>query len=109
GAATACRPLWGPVLSRPMFGAFPSVVARPCVTFVSRASYELGVPAQLGLRRMIEPVRGCRTVTKRHMVRNDRTPKIEVDPDTYQVRVDGELATIPPAERLSLAQLHFLV
>jgi urease subunit alpha len=109
GDANASLPTCEPILYRPMFGAFPPVVARTCVTFVSKASYDLGVHAQLGLRRMIEPVRGCRTVTKRHMIRNDRTPKIEVDPDTYQVRVDGEIATIPPAERLSLAQLHFLV
>ena len=62
-----------------------------------------------GLTRRVEPVRGCRTITKRQMVRNDRMPVIEVDPDTYTVRVDGEIATVPPAERLSLAQLHFLV
>jgi urease subunit alpha len=98
-----------PQFYRPMFGALGPALARTCVTFVSRRAYELGVHQQLGLRRMVEPVLGCRTITKRQMVRNDRTPRIEVDPDTYQVRVDGELATVPPAERLSLAQLFFLV
>ncbi|HLF03645.1 MAG TPA: urease subunit alpha, partial [Dehalococcoidia bacterium] len=98
-----------PQFYRPMFGALGPALARTCVTFVSRRAYELGVHQQLGLRRRVEPVLGCRTITKRQMVRNDRTPYIEVDPDTYQVRVDGELATVPPAERLSLAQLFFLV
>ncbi|MBM3941377.1 MAG: urease subunit alpha [SAR202 cluster bacterium] len=98
-----------PQFYRPMYGALGSALARTCVTFVSRRAYELGVHQQLGLRRMVAPVLGCRTITKRQMVRNDRTPHIEVNPDTYQVRVDGELATVPPAERLSLAQLFFLV
>jgi len=57
---------------------------------------------------MIAPVRGCRTIGKGQMVRNGFTPRIEVDPETYQVRLDGELATAPTAERLALAQLYFL-
>lgn len=109
GDANASLPTCEPILYRPMFGAFAPVVARTCVTFVSQLSYDLGVHDKLGLRRRVEPVRGCRTVTKRQMVRNDRTPQIDVDPETYEVRVDGEVATIPPAERLSLAQLYFLV
>jgi urease subunit alpha len=84
-------------------------VARTCLTFVSQAAFDLGVHRDLGLRRRVEPVRNCRTISKRQMLRNDRTPTIEVDPETYQVRVDGELATVPPAESLSLAQLYFLV
>ncbi|MSQ06539.1 MAG: urease subunit alpha [Dehalococcoidia bacterium] len=98
-----------PQFFRPMYGALGPALARTCITFVSRRAYELGVQQELGLRRMVEPVLGCRTITKRQMVRNDRTPRIDVDPDTYEVRVDGELATVPPAERLSLAQLFFLV
>jgi urease subunit alpha len=98
-----------PQFYRPMYGALGAALARTCVTFVSRRAYQLGVHQELGLHRMVAPVQGCRTITKRQMVRNDRTPNIEVDPDTYQVRVDGELATVPPAERLSLAQLFFLV
>ena len=109
GDPNASLPTCEPVLYRPMFGSFAPVIARTCVTFVSRASYELGVQEKLGLRRQIEPVRNCRTITKRQMIRNARMPRIEVDPETYQVRVDGEIATVPPAERLSLAQLHFLV
>ncbi|CAI8053407.1 Urease subunit alpha [Geodia barretti] len=92
-----------------MFGAHARSVASTCATFISREAHERGVHESLGLTRIIEPVRNCRTITKRQMVRNDRTPQIEVDPETYQVRVDGELAMVPPAERLSLAQLYFLV
>ncbi len=98
-----------PSFYRPMFAALGPALASTCLTFVSRRAYELGVHQELGLRRRVEAVRGCRTITKRQMVRNDAMPTIEVDPETYQVRVDGELATVPAAERLSLAQLFFLV
>jgi urease subunit alpha len=108
GDANASVPTCEPQLYRPMFGAYPAVVARTCVTFVSGAAWERGVARDLGLRRLIEPVRGCRAIGKRQMVRNDRTPRIEVDPETYRVRVDGVVATVPPAERLPLAQLLFL-
>ena len=98
-----------PSFYRPMFGAMGGAVAHTSLTFVSAAAYDAGVAAELGLSRRVEPVRRCRTITKRQMIRNDAMPVIEVDPDTYTVRVDGEIATVPPAERLSLAQLHFLV
>jgi urease subunit alpha len=98
-----------PQFYRPMFGAMGAAVARTSLTFVSKSANELGIQDQLGLTRGVVPVRGCRTITKRNMVRNDATPRIEVDPDTYQVWVDGEIATVPAAERLSLAQLYFLV
>jgi urease subunit alpha len=109
GDPNASIPTAEPVFYRPMFGSLGSALTRTCVTFVSRRAYELGVHQDLGLRRRVEPVRGCRTITKRQMVRNNHMPRIEVDPETYQVRVDGELAIVPPAERLSLAQLFFLV
>jgi urease subunit alpha len=108
GDANASVPTCEPQLYRPMFGAYPAVVARTCYTFVSGAAYERGVAQELGLRRLIAPVRDCRTIGKAQMVRNNLTPQITVDPDTYQVRMDGELVTAPPAERLSLAQLFFL-
>ena len=94
---------------RPMFGALGRAVASTSMTFVSRSAYEAGVHRNLGLTKRVEPVRGCRHITKRQMVRNSAMPRIEVDPDSYQVRVDGEIATVPPAEKLRLAQLHFLV
>ena len=98
-----------PQFYRPMFGSYGLANSRTSVTFMSRQACELGMPESLGLRKQIEAVRDCRSVTKRQMVRNDRLPHIEVNPETYEVRVDGELATVPPAEKLSLAQLHFLV
>jgi urease alpha subunit len=102
-------PTGEPTFYRPMFGSLGLASQRTCITFLSRLAHHRGVPEQLGLKRQIEVVQACRSVTKRQMVRNDRLPIIEVDPETYQVRVDGEIATVPPAERLSLAQLHYLV
>ncbi len=92
-----------------MFGALGGALADTCVTFVSRSAYEAGAHEQLGLQRIVEPVRDCRSVSKADMVRNDATPVIEVDPETYEVRLDGELATVPPAETLPMSQLYFLV
>lgn len=110
GDPNASIPTAEPQFYRPMFNgiANPSL-RRTCVTFTSQTAYERGVQQRLDLRRMVEPVRNTRTPTKRQMVRNDAMPRIEVDPNTYQVRVDGEVATVPPAEKLSLAQLYFLV
>ena len=110
GDPNASIPTAEPQYYRPMFnGLVNPSLARTNITFMSSAGLANGVPQRLGLRRRVEAVRNTRTVTKRQMVRNARTPKIEVDPNTYQVRVDGVLATVPPAERLSLAQLYFLV
>jgi urease subunit alpha len=109
GNANASIPTVEPMLYRPMFGAHPSVIAQTSLTFVSQAAFEAGIPQQLGLARRAVPVRGTRTLGKRDMVRNDATPSIEVRPDTYEVFVDGELATCPPAEMLPLAQKFFLI
>jgi urease subunit alpha len=109
GDPNASIPTPEPVRYRPMFGAIPAVVAETCVTFTSRSAHEAGIRERLGLRRMVEPVHGCRTVGKADMVRNDATPEITVDPETYEVRLDGSLATVPPAERLPMSQLYFLV
>jgi urease alpha subunit len=80
-----------------------------CVNFVSQVSLDLGVPERLGLQRRCVAVHGCRSVGKAHMVRNSATPRIDVDPETYEVRVDGELASCAPAERLPLTQLYYIV
>jgi urease subunit alpha len=109
GNANASIPTVEPLLYRPMFGAHPSVIEETCLTFVSKAAAAAGVPAQIGLRRRIAAVEGCRDLSKADMVRNDALPRIEVDPETYTVRVDGEVATAPPAERLPLAQRYFLI
>ncbi|MGC9670876.1 urease subunit alpha [Planosporangium sp. 12N6] len=96
-----------PVVYRPMFGAHGGALPETCVTFMSRAACEAGVAERLGLRRRALPVSGTRTLTKRHMVRNDRTPHIEVNPETYAVIVDGAHATVPPARSIALNQLYF--
>jgi urease subunit alpha len=108
GDPNASIPTPEPVLYRPMFGALGGALADTSITFTSRAAAEAGVRERLGLRRAVVPVAGCRALTKADMVRNDRAPEIAVDPETYEVRVDGELATVPPAERLPMAQLYFL-
>ena len=109
GDPGASIPTPQPVLYRPMFGAYGRALARTCVTFTSQAALDLGVPEQLGLQRRCVAVRGCRSVGKADMLRNAAMPNIEVNPETYEVFVDGVLATCEPAERLPLAQLYYIV
>src|SRR5258708_6087027 len=108
GDPNASIPTPEPVLYRPMFGALGGALAETSVTFTSRAAYDAGIRDRLGLRRRAARGSGCRAIGKADMRRNDRTPEITVDPETYEVRVDGELATVPPASRLPMAQLYFL-
>lgn len=107
GDPNASLPTPEPVYYRPAYGAQGSALSQSCVTFVSRAGYDAGIAEQLGLRRQVVPVYGTRGLTKRDMVRNDRLPRIEVDPETFAVKVDGEHATVPPAKKLPLGQLYF--
>ena len=109
GNPNASIPTVEPVLYRPMFGAHPSVIEDTCLTFVSAASLAKGITGRLGLRRRVEAVRNTRRLGKRDMVRNDALPRIEVNPETYEVLVDGERATLPAAARLPLAQKYFIV
>jgi urease subunit alpha len=97
-----------PVLYRPMFGSFGSAIQSTSITFVSKAAVENGLASRLGLQRIISPVRNCRSIGKKDMIHNNATPKIEVDPETYEVRVDGQLITCEPASVLPLAQRYFL-
>ncbi|MCI3923888.1 urease subunit alpha [Paenibacillus sp. TRM 82003] len=98
------QPVWG----RPMFGAFGKMRYATSITFVSQAAYDAGVHRELGLQKIVEPVKRCRDVTKADMIHNSGTPNIEVDPETYEVRVDGEHITCEPAETLPMAQRYFL-
>ncbi|MFG2044617.1 urease subunit alpha [Dactylosporangium sp. NPDC048998] len=109
GDPNASIPTPEPVLLRPMFGAWGKAAGRTSITFLSRAAVDAGLPDALGLDRWIEPVRGCRSIGKQEMVRNDATPDITIDPETYRVYVDGELASVPPADHVSLAQLYYIV
>jgi urease subunit alpha len=108
GDPNASIPTPQPVTYRPMFGAFGRALGSSCVTFVSKAAEALGVPAKLGLGRRIVSVRGCRGLTKKDMVQNDALPRVDVDPETYEVRADGQLLTCEPARVLPLAQRYFL-
>jgi urease subunit alpha len=109
GDANASIPTPEPVLLQPMFGALGTVPARTSVTFLSRAAIEAAVSERLQLDRWVEPVQGCRTLSKAQMVRNSATPEIGVDPETYRVSVDGHPATIEPAEEVSMSQLYYIV
>jgi urease subunit alpha len=109
GDPNASIPSPEPVRYRPMFGALGGAVAETSVTFVSQSAAASGIGERLHLARRVEPVRACRTVGKADMIRNSATPAITVDPETYEVRLDGELATVPPAETLPMTQLYFLV
>ncbi len=78
------------------------------MTFLSRAAQDAGIAQELGLRSVIGVVKGCRSVRKADMVLNDYQPRIEVDPQTYEVRADGQLLTCEPASVLPMAQRYFL-
>jgi urease subunit alpha len=109
GDPNASIPTTEPVLYRPMWGAFGSAPAATAVTFTSQAALDNGVRDRLRLQKRLVAVKDCRTVTKKQMLLNDLTPKIEVDPETYIVRVDGKIATVGPADRLSHTQLFYLM
>lgn len=98
-----------PVFYRPMFGALGKAAASTSATFMSKAAIQQGIPEKLELQHQIVTVQKCRGLQKQDMVLNDKTPKIDIDPETYKVHVDGHLATVKPAEKLSLSQLYFVV
>ena len=108
GDPNASIPTPQPVLYRPMFAAFGRARAATAVTFVSAAALAADVPARLGLARPVLAVRRCRGLGKRDMVHNDALPRIEVDPETYEVRADGEPLRGEPARVLPMAQRYFL-
>jgi urease subunit alpha len=98
-----------PVLYRPMFGADGLACKHTCATLMSLAAVERGVPEKLHMERRIIPVVNTRTLSKQHMVRNAALPRIDVDPETYQVYVDGKRAWVPPVSEVSLGQRYFIV
>jgi urease subunit alpha len=108
GDPNASIPTPQPVYSRPMFAAFGRSVERSAVLFVSEAAQASGIGKTLGLAKDTVAVRGTRAIGKRDLILNSATPQIEVNPETYEVRADGELLTCQPAEVLPMAQRYFL-
>jgi urease subunit alpha len=108
GDPNASIPTPQPVHYRTMFGALGGARHATCMTFLSQAAYAAGIPGQLGLRRLIGTVEGTRQIGKADMINNDYRPRMEVDPQTYEVRADGDLLVCEAAVELPLAQRYFL-
>jgi len=108
GDPNASIPTPQPVLYRPMFGSFGGATAATSMTFMSQKALSAGVPERLRISKKAVAVRNCRKIGKKDLLLNDATPNIEVDAETYEVRVDGELLTCEPAHVLPLAQRYFL-
>jgi urease subunit alpha len=108
GDPNASIPTPEPVYYRPMFGALGRAKYSTSFTFTSKLAIRNNIAKKLGLQKKMLPVRNCRKVGKRDMLYNNLTPKIEIDTETYEVKVDGRLATVPAAEKLSLARLYNL-
>jgi len=108
GDPNASIPTPQPVHYRPMFGAYGRSVTAGSVTFVSQAAADSGLANRLGVGKSLVPVQGTRTVNKASMIHNWVTPAVEVDPETYEVRIDGQLIACEPASVLPMAQRYFL-
>lgn len=107
GDPNASLPTPQPVYYRPMFGAFGKAMPETCISFVSRAAHDLGIKERLGLERIVYPVRRTRQIGKADLIYNGATPRISVNPETFEVLIDGVPAHIPPAKEFSLGQLYF--
>ncbi len=108
GDPNASIPTPQPVHMRPMFGSLGGAIAPTSLTFVSQAALDQDIAAQLNLQKQVVAVSNTRQITKHDMKLNDYMPHIEVDPETYEVRADGDLLTCEPAEVLPMAQRYFL-
>jgi urease subunit alpha len=108
GDPNASIPTPQPVHYRPQFAAFGGALARASLTFVSQAALRGKVAERYGLAKTVVAVRGIRKLSKRSMIHNGLTPRIEVDPETYRVHADGVLLDCEPARELPLAQRYFL-
>jgi len=108
GDPNASIPTTEPVYYRPMFGALGSAVQSTSFTFTSKLAIDNGLATKVNIKKKLLPVKNCRKISKDDMVLNNLTPKIEIDPETFKVKVDGNLVTIDPANRVSLARLYQL-
>jgi urease subunit alpha len=108
GDPNASIPTPEPVYYRPMFGAMGKTKYATSVTFTSKLAIRNGLSKKLGLKKKLLPVKNCRKIAKKNMLYNNLTPKIEIDPETYKVTVDGKLVTTEPSTKLSMARLYHL-
>jgi urease subunit alpha len=109
GDPNASIPTPQPVHYQPMFAAYGKSLTASSVVFTSKAAVAGGLARKLGISKQLYAVQNTRgKISKKSMIHNDATPKIEVDPETYEVRADGELLTCAPAEVLPLAQRYFM-
>jgi urease subunit alpha len=106
GDPNASIPTPQPVIYRHMFGAYGKALHNTCITFVSKASLE--IVAKYGLQKIVKPVHNCRAISKKDLIHNNATPQIDVNPENYEVRVDGEHITCEPMKELPLTQRYFL-
>ncbi len=108
GDPNASIPTPEPVYYRPMFGAIGNAKQSTSVTFTSKAAIDNGLATKLNVKKKFLPVKNCRKISKEDMVYNNLTPKIDIDPETFKVKVNGELVSVDPAKTVSLARLYQL-
>ena len=108
GDPNASIPTPQPVIYRHMFGSYGKALFSTCATFVSQLSLDNKVVEGYGLGKMVLPVKNCRNIGKKDLIHNDATPNIEVNPENYEVKVDGVVITCEPMAVLPLAQRYFL-
>jgi len=106
GDVNGSIPIVQPTYGRPMWGSLPGAAALNSVAFVSRVSIETGTVASYGLSKRVEPVINCRNVTKKDMKWNDSLPEMSVNPESYEVRVNGTLADIEPTSTVPLGKAY---
>jgi urease subunit alpha len=108
GDPNASIPTPQPVIYRHMFGAYGKALFKTCVTFVSQLSLDKNIIQRYGLEKIILPVKNCRNISKKDLIHNNATPQIDVNPENYEVKVNGELITCQPVSVVPLAQRYFL-
>ncbi len=108
GDPNASIPTPQPVVYRHMFGAYGKALFGTCATFVSQVSIDKNIAQQYGLQKMVLPVKNCRSIGKKNLIHNDATPNIEVNPENYEVKVDGVHITCEPVDVVPMAQRYFL-
>ena len=108
GDPNASIPTPQPVIYRHMFGAYGKALHKTCVTFVSQVSLDKNIVQQYNLQKMILPVKNCRNIVKKILIHNDATPQIDVNPENYEVKVDGSTLPVNLLSEVAFGQRYFL-